>query len=166
MNVVKNFSVLIVSFVFQIFSWITSFFQYMWSLVVNLFYGVGGKYIQLSVEEKDLKCETHRSLTKDGYVINSQRILPKVQNENNKRAVFFQHGFMETGGAFIVYEDSLAIQLAKLGYDVWIGHNRGSKRRIFNFQVLPTDKITLPRQKTNSGTTTLTTLLKMIYNVK
>ena len=126
MNGVKSSSIFLLSIFVNLFSFITTFVHFLYSAFVGFFYGVGAKFIQLEIEEKGLKCEIHRSLTKDGFVITSQRIIPKVENENNKKAIFFQHGFLETGGAYVAYEESLAIQLAKRGYDVWIGHNRGS----------------------------------------
>ena len=49
--------------------------------------------------------------------------------------VFLQHGIADTADSFILRgEKSLPIRLAKAGYDVWLGNQRGtthSKKHLF-----------------------------------
>jgi len=51
---------------------------------------------------------------------------PKAQPAADKPVVFMQHGIQETSEAFVMNdEDSLGFGFANLGYDVWLGNNRG-----------------------------------------
>ena len=41
--------------------------------------------------------------------------------------VFLQHGIMASADTFIVNKNkSIGVQIAKAGYDVWLGNNRGN----------------------------------------
>lgn len=83
-------------------------------------------FVEELIKEKGLQAEVHHSITGDGCIITTHRIIPTVKNENNKKVVFLQHGLMETPSVYVVYEESLCIQLAKKGYDVWLGNNRST----------------------------------------
>jgi predicted alpha/beta-fold hydrolase len=105
---------------------IISYFYYFFNLLYYFIYGYGTDFVEKSIKSKELKVQIHKSITKDGCQIFSHQILPKVQNYNNDKLIFCQHGFFETGATYTIYNNSLAIKLAELGYEVWIGHNRGS----------------------------------------
>jgi pimeloyl-ACP methyl ester carboxylesterase len=67
-------------------------------------------------------------VTKDGYILNMFRI--KGENiESGAPAVFLQHGFTDSADTWIMnYGDvAPAFQLARAGYDVWLGNQRGTK---------------------------------------
>ncbi|XP_013183636.1 lipase 1 [Amyelois transitella] len=69
------------------------------------------------------KCEEYNVTTSDGYILHLFRIPGEV-----KRPVFLMHGVLDTADAFILREeDSLALTLARKGYDVWAGNNRGNR---------------------------------------
>jgi pimeloyl-ACP methyl ester carboxylesterase len=76
--------------------------------------------------EKGFQTQIYQSQTIDGCTITTHRILPNVKNENNDRVVFLQHGLMESPSVYVAYESSLCIQLASMGYDVWMGNNRST----------------------------------------
>lgn len=87
---------------------------------------VPSTFVEELIREKGFQAEVHHSLTNDGCIIITHRIVSSVKNENNKKVVFLQHGLMETPSVYVAYEESLCIQLAKKGYDVWLGNNRST----------------------------------------
>lgn len=73
----------------------------------------------------------HDVITKDGYIIQLHRIPHGVNNstiESGKPVVLFIPGMLCTSGVLIINgpSRSLPLLLADLGYDVWIGNQRGS----------------------------------------
>jgi len=73
--------------------------------------------------------ETHNVTTEDGYVLKMFRIREKKTRANkHAKVVFLQHGLFASGGTFIKYADSNTpvLNLARQGYDVWVGNNRGN----------------------------------------
>ena len=81
----------------------------------------------------------HEVHTDDGYILNIFRLLPPGFDSDDENhiwgdPVFLQHGMGANGSRFINRLedqddefDALAISLAKEGYDVWIGNNRGNQ---------------------------------------
>lgn len=74
-------------------------------------------------------------VTTDGYILELHRI-PYGYNNNNitnkasggKPVAFFMHGIYSTSGVFVINHRnrSLPYILADMGYDVWLGNQRGT----------------------------------------
>jgi ankyrin repeat protein len=72
--------------------------------------------------------EKHETMTSDGYVLQIFRIGQENDHSNvQKPVVFLQHGVCNSGSTWIVTgaKQGLAFLLARAGYDVWLGNNRG-----------------------------------------
>ena len=71
--------------------------------------------------------ETHSVQTKDGYILKMHRILSKNMNPT-KLPILFMHGLSSTSAVFLLQgaKKSLPYLLAKEGYDIWLGNNRGN----------------------------------------
>ena len=74
--------------------------------------------------ENGFKSESFDVTTPDNYVLKIFR----VNNGNpTKPPVFLQHGLFSDSSTWIVNkEESPCFRLAALGYDVWLGNNRGN----------------------------------------
>jgi methionine aminopeptidase len=99
------------------------------------------KPIKQLVKEQGLKFESHEVTTVDGYVLELHRIVnPIIQIATTKTpnllkkeqklkspVILLQHGMLSSSECFIINgKNSLAIKLAKMGYDIWLGNNRGN----------------------------------------
>ena len=72
--------------------------------------------------------EDHQVVTEDGYILDVFRI--KTQDgKTGKPAVFLQHGITDSADCWIMHypQYAPAFQLARAGYDVWLGNQRGTK---------------------------------------
>ncbi|XP_058744948.1 triacylglycerol lipase 2-like [Vicia villosa] len=80
------------------------------------------------VKTQGYACEEHLVTTKDGYVLNMQRILPRGKPGSNIPVVL-QHGLFMDGVTWLLLppSQSLAFLLADNGFDVWIANSRGTK---------------------------------------
>lgn len=66
--------------------------------------------------------------TEDGYILS----LFRIKSPNTKKGapvVFMQHGVQDSADCWIMHHSELApaFQLARKGYDVWLGNSRGNK---------------------------------------
>lgn len=81
------------------------------------------------IQAQGLLCEEHKVTTSDGYILTLFRVRDPQGSKFNKQAkpIFVQHGLFADSNTWILKgEKSLSVQLAKKGYDVWFGNNRGN----------------------------------------
>ena len=87
-------------------------------------------------QQNGFAMECHTVDTPDGYQLDVFRIQPDNTKQftrdiigPQKPVVFMQHGFLASADCWVVNEHTSApaFQLARQGYDVWIGNQRGSK---------------------------------------
>jgi lysosomal acid lipase/cholesteryl ester hydrolase len=77
--------------------------------------------------------ETHEVKTADGYYLGLFRIpgaLAEKKNSDVKKPAVLMHAALDCDMMEFVYnkpEDAPAFILARAGYDVWLGNNRGTK---------------------------------------
>lgn len=68
-------------------------------------------------------------MTKDQYVLTVHRVLPKTRPPGGP-PVYLHHGLLMCSEIWVTMADSshnLPLLLCDLGYDVWVGNNRGNK---------------------------------------
>lgn len=79
------------------------------------------------------KTEEHIVQTVDGYLLGAHRIVGKLDSPNrskDKPVVYLHHGLLMNSEVWVSATDSknsVAFALSDLGYDVWLGNNRGNK---------------------------------------
>jgi len=75
--------------------------------------------------------ESHLVQTKDGYGLTIHRLNPETNGfKSNGKAVFLQHGLLMNSEIWCVRirkDDNIPFRLCELGYDVFLGNNRGNK---------------------------------------
>eukprot|EP01017_Pseudomicrothorax_dubius_P041234 TRINITY_DN6572_c0_g1_i2.p1 TRINITY_DN6572_c0_g1~~TRINITY_DN6572_c0_g1_i2.p1 ORF type:complete len:376 (-),score=63.21 TRINITY_DN6572_c0_g1_i2:61-1188(-) len=80
------------------------------------------------VRDKGYYAEEHFVQTDDGYILRIFRVLyPSA--ELNGKVVLLQHGIADSAEAWVVndLDKAIGLVLARKGYDVWFGNNRGNK---------------------------------------
>lgn len=90
------------------------------------------------------KSESHLVKTEDGFQLTLHRINP-IENgfKPNGQCVYFQHGLLMTSDVWCVMlkkEDNIPFRLCELGYDVYLGNNRGNKYSCKHTNLLPNEK--------------------------
>lgn len=77
----------------------------------------------------DITVEDHLVRTEDNYILTLHRIAPK-DNNNNGKVVYLHHGLLMCSDVWccqVERHKNLPFLLHDLGYDVWMGNNRGNK---------------------------------------
>ena len=83
-------------------------------------------YYKDYIKSMGYKLEEHEVITEDGYKLTLWHIIQNKSVDKNK-VVYFQPGFLCTAWVFFqLGKYSLPFMLTDLGYDVWIGNNRGT----------------------------------------
>ena len=83
-------------------------------------------YYKIYIKTLGYKLEEYEVLTEDYYKLSLWHFVPKFPIDPNK-VVYFQPGFMCVAWVFLQNgKNSLPFLLMEEGYDVWIGHNRGT----------------------------------------
>ena len=83
-------------------------------------------YYKDYIKSMGYKLEEHEVITEDGYKLTLWHIIQNKSIDKNK-VVYFQPGFLCTAWVFFqLGKYSLPFMLTDLGYDVWIGNNRGT----------------------------------------
>ncbi|QPG76616.1 hypothetical protein FOA43_004008 [Brettanomyces nanus] len=76
-------------------------------------------------------CENHLVCTDDGYLLTIHRLNPESNGfRPNGKAVFLQHGLLMNSEIWCVRikkSENIPFRLCQLGYDVFLGNNRGNK---------------------------------------
>lgn len=94
------------------------------------------------IELRGFRSEIHRVITDDCYVLDLHRIVHPNGFQSDSigqgRPVLFVHGLMGSSAEWIMnsagghYQNdadnrSLAFHLARIGFDIWLGNNRGNE---------------------------------------
>lgn len=82
------------------------------------------KSIEQIVIQNGFKFESYEVTTEDGYILQLHRIL----GENGSLPVLLQHGIEDSSEQWILNsaDRAPAFILARNGFDVWLGNNRGN----------------------------------------
>lgn len=94
----------------------------------------------------EYESESHLIKTDDDYILTVHRIVGKknrIKNENSKKpVVYFHHGLLMNSEMWITMmkqNENLPFLLSDLGYDVWLGNNRGNKYCQKHLKLKPED---------------------------
>eukprot|EP00744_Colponema_vietnamica_P011708 GILI01016458.1.p1 GENE.GILI01016458.1~~GILI01016458.1.p1 ORF type:complete len:489 (+),score=125.35 GILI01016458.1:99-1565(+) len=105
-----------------------SWFQIARDLISALFKRYDVHNVPELIKKEGFLVESHEVETSDGFLLTLFRIsCPDVKNPT-KGAVLLQHGLFQTAMPFVMNgaEEGLAFVLAREGFDVWLGNNRGN----------------------------------------
>ena len=89
--------------------------------------------IQQQIVNHGLSFESFEVTTEDGYINTIMHVwapesTPMLSDDGKQRVAFLQHGLTDIAGTWFFQkpEKAPAYSLAKAGYDVWLGNNRGT----------------------------------------
>jgi len=88
--------------------------------------------------EAGLYYEEHDVITDDGYILTMMRVRSS-QTKKGAKVVFLQHGIFSSSDSWIHNDPEKAVgfRLAREGYDVWFGNNRGNLHSLKNIMLDP-----------------------------
>lgn len=99
----------------------------------------GQLLIPYIIRSREYMVETHYVTTRDGYILAVYRIVNPLIEQSKTTPVLLYHGLLASSRGFLVaseggfpWEDckevgnNLGFELAKRGYDVWLGNTRGN----------------------------------------
>jgi len=90
-----------------------------------------------AAEAEGYELEDHTVQTSDGHLLTLHHLVsPNAKNPSRGQPVLLQHGLCQSSMLFLIQEkqDALAYVLSDLGYDVWLGNNRGNLHSRFHVQ--------------------------------
>ena len=101
------------------------------SLLLEVHASDAFKTMEEYCQENNFKVESYNITTSDDYILSLYRIpgmIGEVEPSTPKPVVHFQHGWNGDMMQWVINnpEGANAFILAKEGYDVWLGNNRGS----------------------------------------
>lgn len=83
---------------------------------------------QQIVEENGFVFEEHTVETQDGYILTMHRVFMNESKNGDFKPILMQHGIEDSSFEWIINSNDKApgFMLAREGYDVWMGNNRGN----------------------------------------
>lgn len=141
-----SFTDLLIVLLVYLESLLSFFLKLIPSSVINLFSSIINFAVNIddtTLEEKlrsaptihemcalfDITVEDHLVRTEDNYILTLHRIAPK-KGTNNGKVVYLHHGLLMCSDVWccqVQRHKNLPFLLHDLGFDVWMGNNRGNK---------------------------------------
>ncbi|CAA9999170.1 unnamed protein product, partial [Nesidiocoris tenuis] len=104
----------------------------------------GASAIRRLIENNGYGYENYTVTTEDGYILNLNRIVnPIVKNGNRGYPLLLLNGYLMHSEAWLIQEradTNIAAVWAGLGYDVWLGDQRGTMRSRRHVNLTTDDK--------------------------
>lgn len=77
-------------------------------------------------------CQNHLVKTEDGYILTIHRIIPSegLNALKDRPVIYLHHGLLMNSEVWVTMSNkfsNLPFVLSDLGYDIWLGNNRGNK---------------------------------------